>query len=140
MMISFHLPPTAASAAVSGQSLTGLRRAGRRYAPAGAFLPGEAIATSLSGMRMNLLAFGLLATLQVPSPPGPPTPAPRDGQHDFDFEFGTWKTRLSRRLRPLTGSTTWVEYQGTTVVRKVWDGRANLVELEVDGPPGHLEG
>jgi hypothetical protein len=64
----------------------------------------------------------------------------RDGQHDFDFHFGTWKTHLRRLLRPLTGSTTWVEYQGTTVVRKVWGGRANLVELAVDGPAGHLEG
>jgi hypothetical protein len=40
----------------------------------------------------------------------------------------------------LTGSTTWVEYDGTTVVRKILDGRANLVELVVDGPAGHLEG
>jgi hypothetical protein len=24
-------------------------------------------------------------------------------------------------------------------VRKVWDGRANLLELEVDGPGGHIE-
>jgi hypothetical protein len=63
----------------------------------------------------------------------------RDGQHDFDFEIGVWKTHLSRRLRPLTGSTTWVEYEGTTVVRKVWNGRANLVELQVDGPAGHIE-
>jgi hypothetical protein len=68
------------------------------------------------------------------------TPTQRDGQHDFDFEIGAWKTQLRRRLRPLTGSTTWVEYQGTTVVRKIWNGRANLVELEVDGPPGHIEG
>jgi len=66
-------------------------------------------------------------------------PKERDGQHDFDFHIGAWKTRLSRRLRPLTGSTTWVEYEGTTVVRKVWNGRANLVELEVDGPAGHIE-
>jgi hypothetical protein len=64
----------------------------------------------------------------------------RDGQHDFDFEIGTWKTHLKRLLRPLTGSTTWVEYEGTTVVRKVWDGRANLVELKADGPAGHFEG
>jgi hypothetical protein len=64
----------------------------------------------------------------------------RDGQHDFDFEIGTWKTHLSRRLRPLTGSTSWVEYEGTTVVRKVWNGRANLVELDVAGPAGHIEG
>ncbi len=64
----------------------------------------------------------------------------RDGQHDFDFEIGIWKTHLRRLVRPLTGSTTWVEYEGATVVRKVWDGRANLVELKVDGPAGHLEG
>jgi hypothetical protein len=68
------------------------------------------------------------------------TPAERDGQHDFDFEIGTWKTHLKRLLHPLTGSTTWVEYEGTTVVRKVWDGRANIVELEADGPQGHFEG
>jgi hypothetical protein len=64
----------------------------------------------------------------------------RDGQHDFDFEIGTWKTHLRRLAHPLTGSTTWIEYEGTTVVRKVWNGRANLVELEADGPGGHFEG
>jgi hypothetical protein len=63
----------------------------------------------------------------------------RDGQHDFDFEIGTWHTHLKRLLHPLTGSNTWVDYDGTTVVRKVWDGRANLVELKVDGPSGHIE-
>jgi hypothetical protein len=64
----------------------------------------------------------------------------RDGQRDFDFEIGTWKTHLKRLLHPLTGSTTWVEYDGTSVVRKIWNGRANLVELEADGPGGHFEG
>ncbi len=39
----------------------------------------------------------------------------------------------------MTGSTTWIEFEGTTVVRKVWNGRANLAELEADGPTGHLE-
>ena len=29
----------------------------------------------------------------------------RDGQHDFDFEIGTWRTHLSRLVHPLTGST-----------------------------------
>ncbi len=68
-----------------------------------------------------------------------PALAERDGQHDFDFEIGTWKTHLWRLLHPLTGSTTWIEYEGTTVVRKVWNGRANLVELEADGPAGHFQ-
>jgi hypothetical protein len=63
-----------------------------------------------------------------------------DGAHDFDFAFGTWTTRLSRRERPLTGSQSWVEYTGTTVVRKVWAGRAQLVELDVTGPAGRIEG
>jgi hypothetical protein len=63
-----------------------------------------------------------------------------DGQHDFDFEVGTWKTHLSRLVHPLSGSNAWVEYDGTTVVRKIWNGRANLVELEADGPAGHFEG
>jgi hypothetical protein len=47
---------------------------------------------------------------------------------------------LRRLLHPLTGSTTWVEYDGTSVVRKIWEGRANLVELVADGPAGHFEG
>jgi hypothetical protein len=64
----------------------------------------------------------------------------RDGQHDFDFEIGRWHTHLKRRLHPLTGSNTWVEMDGTTVVRKVWDGRANLVELTADGAGSHFEG
>jgi hypothetical protein len=64
----------------------------------------------------------------------------RDGQHDFDFEIGTWTTRLSRLARPLTGSDEWVDYEGTSIVREVWDGRANLLELEVEGPAGRIEG
>jgi hypothetical protein len=64
----------------------------------------------------------------------------RDGQHDFDFEVGTWKTHLRRLQNPLSGSTTWVEYEGTTVVRKVWNGKAVLLELEADGPAGHFQG
>jgi hypothetical protein len=71
--------------------------------------------------------------------PTPPRPAPRDGSRDFDFEIGTWKTHLRRLVRPLTGSTTWVEYEGTTVVRKVWDGKANLVELNVSGTAGKIQ-
>lgn len=65
--------------------------------------------------------------------------AARDGSHDFDWEIGEWTTRLSRLQRPLSGSTTWVEYQGTTVVRPV-QGGANLVELSVEGPAGRIEG
>ena len=63
-----------------------------------------------------------------------------DGSRDFDFHIGTWKTHLKRLVRPLTGSTTWVEMDGTTIVRPVWGGRASLVELEASGPGGHFRG
>jgi len=65
---------------------------------------------------------------------------PTDGQHDFDFEIGTWKIHLKRLDHRLVGSTNWVEFDGTSVTRKVWDGRANLEEFEVDSPTGHIEG
>src|SRR3984957_2924324 len=64
----------------------------------------------------------------------------RDGQHDFDFEIGTWEIHLSRLQDRLAGSTTWVKFDGTSVTRKVWDGRANLEEFETDSPTGHIEG
>jgi hypothetical protein len=69
-----------------------------------------------------------------------PTATQRDGQHDFDFEIGTWKIHLKRLKDRLVGSTTWIEFDGTSVTRKVWDGRANLEEMEVDSPTGHIEG
>lgn len=58
---------------------------------------------------------------------------------EFDFHTGTWQTTIRRLVAPLSGSTEWADYTGTTVVRKVWDGRANLVELTASGPSGNLE-
>jgi hypothetical protein len=77
------------------------------------------------------------AGLQTPGVAQEPV---RDGRHDFDFEIGDWTTHLKRLQRPLSGSTTWVEYEGTTNVRGVLNGRANLAELVVQGPAGRIEG
>ena len=63
-----------------------------------------------------------------------------DHQHDFDWEVGDWKVHLRRLQHPLTGSKARVEFEGTAHVRKVWNGRANLLELELTGPAGHIEG
>jgi hypothetical protein len=67
-------------------------------------------------------------------------PDAHDGQHDFDFEFGSWNVHLKRLLQPLTGSNRWVELDGTSIVRKVWNGRANLGELKVTNRDTHIEG
>ncbi|HZU28014.1 MAG TPA: hypothetical protein VFA04_20965 [Bryobacteraceae bacterium] len=79
----------------------------------------------------------LLAALAAPAGTNSPQ---RDGQHDFDFEFGQWKAHSRRLLHPLTGSNQWVEFDGTLVARPVWGGRANMDEFEADSPTGHIEG
>jgi hypothetical protein len=69
------------------------------------------------------------------------TQAERDGQHDFDFEVGSWNIHLKRLDHRLVGSKNWVEFDGTSVTRKVWGGRADLEEFETDSPVGgHIEG
>jgi hypothetical protein len=91
-------------------------------------------------MRFAALAV-LISCASVRAPaPAPEPPAARDGARDFDWEIGTWKTSLRRLVHPLTGSAEWTTMEGTSLVRKVWDGRANLVELVADGATGHFEG
>ncbi len=87
-----------------------------------------------------LVACGLLLAAPSDGQPARPVPPTLGGPHDFDFEFGDWKCHLSRRLHPLTGSNTWVEYDGTSIVRPWWNGKANVGELELDGSAGHIEG
>ncbi|MEP6938811.1 MAG: hypothetical protein ABI846_03540 [Rudaea sp.] len=93
-------------------------------------------------LRYVVIIAGLLCWVAPPVAGGaePNVAAKRDGRHDFDFEIGSWTTHLKRRLHPLTGTNEWVVYDGTTVVSKVWDGLSNLVELEVSGSAGHIEG
>lgn len=65
----------------------------------------------------------------------------RSGQQDFDWEFGTWETRVRLLLNPLSGKPPeWAEYNGTSVIRPLLWGRANLVELSVAGSSGKIEG
>jgi hypothetical protein len=53
---------------------------------------------------------------------------------DFDFLHGRWHVHNRRLLRPLTGSSEWSDFDGTSVVRPVWDGRACLEEWEASAP------
>src|SRR6266851_2475837 len=80
-------------------------------------------------------------TSQPPSDAGSQSAATaRDGEHDFDFNIGVWHTHIRRVLDPLSGSANSIELNGTVTVRKVWDGRAQLEEIEAEGPNGHWEG
>jgi len=77
------------------------------------------------------------ASVGPQSPEGSPAPS---GQHDFDFHFGSWKARNLLLAHPLSGSTTWIELNGTVTVRKIWDGRANLEEIESSNTTTHFQG
>jgi hypothetical protein len=79
-----------------------------------------------------------LPTLAADAPV--PAAAVRDGQHDFDFDIGVWHTHIKRILDPFASGSESAELDGTVTVRKVWDGKAQLEEIEVDGPKGHWEG
>jgi hypothetical protein len=64
----------------------------------------------------------------------------RDGQHDFDFNLGTWNTHIKRLQNPLSGSTEWTEMNGTVAVQPIWGGRAQLEQIDAMGSAGRLEG
>ncbi|MEO5865714.1 MAG: hypothetical protein ABIS14_03095 [Sphingomonas sp.] len=64
----------------------------------------------------------------------------RDGAHDFDFDLGTWRTEIVRRVHPLSGSEETMRLSGTVTVRPLWNGKAQVEEIEADGPKGHWEG
>jgi hypothetical protein len=84
-----------------------------------------------------LLLFGTSHAAQAQPAP----PPMRDGQRDFDFEIGDWTTEVRVLRNPLTGQPAqWAEYRGRSLVKPLMGGRANLVELDVAGAAGRIEG
>jgi hypothetical protein len=104
------------------------------------------------GPVRTLCLAGALLTIAQPMPAwaqpksgAPPVGSkksaePKDGQHDFDFEFGTWKVHIRRLLQPLTGSNEWADLHGLSVVHEVWGGNANLGELDVKNATTRIQG
>jgi len=78
------------------------------------------------------LAFAALTALAS-------TPARAGGPTDFDFNLGSWKSRVHRVMNPLAATPKPIDLAGTVEVRKLWDGGV-LEEIEADGPLGHWEG
>jgi hypothetical protein len=94
------------------------------------------IAVGMGLATIICVSYPCVGLSQTPTP----TAAVRDGQHDFDFNIGVWHTHIKRILDPFASSPASVELNGTVTVRKVWDGKAELEEIEADGPKGHWEG
>jgi hypothetical protein len=100
---------------------------------------------NLNHLMQTAVGMGLATIIGVSYPcislsqTATPTPAVHDGQHDFDFNIGVWHTLIRRVLDPFAGNSESVELNGTVTVRKVWGGKAELEEIEADGPKGHWE-
>jgi hypothetical protein len=59
--------------------------------------------------------------------------------NDFAFNNGVWHTHIKRILDPFSDASGSIEINGTVSVRKLWGGRAQLEEIEAEGPKGHWE-
>lgn len=94
--------------------------------------------------RLVLAALAGLLHLTSPTsaqPTGSPAAAARDGAHDFDFEIGLWTTSLRYLANPLSPEPDrWIDFQGTSNVRTLMSGQANLVELDVAGGSSKIRG
>jgi hypothetical protein len=96
--------------------------------------------------KIETLAVGMCATFAClavstrADTAGPVTQdvSTHDGRHDFDYLIGSWKIHLKRRVNPLTGSNQWVEFDGTVTCQKIWDGRGELEQFDVDSPEKHI--
>jgi hypothetical protein len=76
------------------------------------------------------------------TPPARGTLDPLDGADDFDVLVGTWKASLRRLAKPLSGSTTWTEFDGEQKTFSAWNGRATVDEFSVhnDATDTHVDG
>jgi hypothetical protein len=90
-------------------------------------------------VTFNLIVSCFLVTL-LPTFVSAQSTSGNNGQRDFDFEIGKWKTKLKVLKNPLSGSKTWVEYEGTSNVIAICNGSSNLVELDVKSSTGQIVG
>jgi hypothetical protein len=94
---------------------------------------------ALAALVLAPIPFQALSTENTATQNSAAPTAERDGSHDFDPLLGSWKFHLKRRLKPLTGSNTWVDFEGTGVCRAIYDG-SQIDQVDLSGPDGRIEG
>jgi hypothetical protein len=61
-------------------------------------------------------------------------------QNAFDFLVGNWNVHHRYLLRRLAGCTEWIEFPGTSSMRKILDGFANMDDDDIHLPAGRYAG
>jgi hypothetical protein len=89
----------------------------------------------------GLSALILLATAASgDAATSPASSTTADGQRDFDWEIGTWRSTVRVLAEPLSETPDeWLQFAGTSVVRPLLDRRANVLEFQVSGPNGRID-
>ncbi len=99
---------------------------------------------TMSCRRVLAAGFSAFLMLIATAVSGDAAPSPAtvaDGQRDFDWEIGSWRTSVRVLADPLSATPDeWLEFTGTSVVRPLMDRRANVVELKVSGPSARIDG
>jgi hypothetical protein len=85
------------------------------------------------------LAFGAFQPAAVLAAAGQLPPGVASGQRDFDFVIGAWKTRILHLGHAPSGGDRWTVWTGTVTAARVWGGRANVQQIEINSPSGRIE-
>ncbi|MBA3667832.1 MAG: hypothetical protein H0W65_08935 [Sphingomonas sp.] len=83
-----------------------------------------------------------LGAALIPAPAlakSPKAPVARDGSHDMDFSFGTWRTDIKIFKNPIDKPNEFITMTGTKRTTPVWNGKAALEQIEADGAGSHWE-
>jgi hypothetical protein len=68
------------------------------------------------------------------------TTTEQDGRTDFDFFVGNWNGHHWRLRERLKGSSSWEEFDSTTVARRLLGGLGNMDEITLQRESGPREG
>jgi hypothetical protein len=91
----------------------------------------DVISYSTDGSRWHPLWIASYARMPNAKLPDAAGAEPSGSADDFDFQIGTWRVALERLARRLSGSHDWRTYSGSFVLQRLWNGRANVGELDV---------
>ncbi len=95
----------------------------------------------IAGLSALMLVATAVSGDASPSPVSPSlvSQTAADGQRDFDWEIGSWRSTVRVLAEPLSESAdVWLQFAGTSVVRPLMDRRADALEFQVSGPNGSI--
>jgi hypothetical protein len=100
----------------------------------------HALALMLSVLTISAAPTPAPTVAPLPAPNYEPVPTPRDGQHGFDFEFGTWRTHYRLLKDRLVGSHYWYDCYGTSIITPFWGGSGNIEDGDLRCSNRYIDG